>query len=246
MSAIVASTAASAASAAPPPPPSAMKPCTPSALDILEATTACSSPLPSPGRQVRFGFGVKRHDGVCLVNRIFDDLVWDHISVSPYSTPAQVMRVVVTHLNRELDVLCCNANGGAGNGSHRNSSRNSGTANKGSVGVASKPCPSQLMRARSTSAASTDSDSDEPQVPSVSQLLHSLHHLANDLCQRITSAVARSPPFQLHSVSVPVLPRGGGYAAKLSFSHLRYVEVLATLLAEAHRSPATTPLPAMV
>lgn len=168
-----------------------------------------SAPLRRKRRRVRFGFGVKVHDGLCCANRIFDELVWEQVTTVNIASPDDVIRVVQAHLEREEQ--------------------------------AARRASAVAPRNRACSAVSTDSDESEDGVPSLAQALTSLQRQTLDLGRRIAEADreascdASSLGFGGSSseVSVPVLPRGGGLAAKLTPRHLQLVMLLAEYVQEA-------------
>ena len=167
------------------------------------------APMRRKRRRVRFGFDVKAHDGLCCANRIFDELVWEHVATRSITSPDDVIAVVRAHLQREAQAV--------------------------------RRASAMAPRDRACSAVSTDSDESEDGVPSLAQALTSLQRQTLDLGRRIAEA-DREASCQAsalgfggssYEVSVPVLPRGGGLAAKLTAEHLRFVMLLAEYVQEA-------------
>jgi len=67
----------------------------------LDDSSSDCSPVVRKRHRVRFAFTAKRHDGVCLTNRVFDDLVWSHITAGPFVGTSMVIDVVRSHLEAE-------------------------------------------------------------------------------------------------------------------------------------------------
>ena len=155
----------------------------------------------SKGRRIRFAADVKAHDGLCCANRIFDELVWEHMTTLDIACGDDVVAVVRRHLAADIE---------AADRAHG--------------------------RARCVSGASTDSEqsefgSDGDGATTLGQALSQLQQQTLDLGSRI--AAAERSDASGAQASVPVLPHGGGYAAKLTPKHLSLVLSLAEMVQQA-------------
>lgn len=185
----------------------------------LKTSTEPDHTRPAKRARVRFTEDVKVHDGLCCANRIFDELVWEQVTTYNLSCGDDVVCIVQRHLEDEEH--------------------------------AAVRAGSSHARQRS---ASTDSEGscDAPAlaVPTLAQALTTLQQQTLDLGTRIAKAEQRahkgcgaSARPSSRDVSVPVLPRGGGLAAKLTHAHLRPILRLAEMVQEALEDVLSGDLP---